>query len=408
MPVRGVSDHPTIPRLGKIRLGYRDEAKRGAPVNTPYFVCPDEVKAIYGEEPVELKIVFLSDDPELNASTYLRAYNATSGLICKGDGYTADALLDADELRRSGGELNVNAWAHGDTRGDASKSTANFVHQQIHCAGGGYEGQPPCAMFAAKKCSLKNFIQFAIKDVPGIGIYQMDTGSLISTRQIDGAIKMAGVMFGGIRGVPCILRRVKKDVAPDGKRKGVWMVELEVDTTYSLSNLIELRSGPIARLLLPPVDESEVYGPVDDDEEAEPYHNEVKTAAELAAARGATQEPASPPSTDGSAPPATPPVRDAAESASPVDLLYELEKKYGLPAKQQGIAVMARLFDTTVVTSLSTDDRADLAEVLRFRLKNPEHGEHELAYSAKGRPICRLCGDAISDAEPAQQGALVT
>ena len=225
----------------------------------PYFVCPPEVQAVYGEEPTELKIVFLSDDLDLIASQYYRAYNATNGLICRGDGYTADALLDADELQRGGGELALNAWAHGETRGPGSKATSKFVRQQIGCGGTGYEGSPPCPMFAAKKCAIRNYLQFAIKDVPGLGVYQLDTGSTISTRQINGAIELARLMFGGIRGVPCTLRRVKKDVSPDGVKKGVWMVELEVDTAYSLESLLALRSGPLSRVLLRAVEESVVY-----------------------------------------------------------------------------------------------------------------------------------------------------
>ena len=282
MPVRELTERPSIPRLGKIRLGDQG-GRNNSPRNMPYFVCPPEVQAVYGEEPTELKVVFLSDDLDLIASQYYRAYNATNGLICRGDGYTADALLDVDELQRGGGELTLNAWAHGDTRGPGSKPTSNFVRQQINCAGKGYEDAAPCPMFAAKpqKCAIRNYLQFAIKDVPGLGVYQLDTGSTISTRQINGAIELARLMFGGIRGVPCTLRRVKRDVSPDGVKKGVWMVELEVDTSYSLESLFALRSGPLSRALLPPVDESEVYEHVEteaEDEALEHQHDPAFTA----------------------------------------------------------------------------------------------------------------------------------
>lgn len=266
MPVRDLTERPNIPRLGKIRLGLKDE-QRGFPKNVDYFVCPEEVQAVYGEKPTELRIVFLADDLERIASQYYRAYNASSGLICRGDGYNADALLDGDELKKSGGELTVNAWAHGATRGASSAATTNFIRQQIPCAGAGYDGNPACPMFATKKCAVRNFMQFAIRDVPGLGVYQMDTGSVINIKNINGTIEMARMMFGGVAGVPMILRRSKLEVAPEGKKTTVNGVELIVDTQYSLANLLELRKGSPAAALLPPVDETEAYLAIGDGEE---------------------------------------------------------------------------------------------------------------------------------------------
>ena len=59
------------------------------------------------------------------------------------------------------------------------------------------------------------------------------------------------------------------------------MVELEVDTSYSLESLFALRSGPLSRALLPPVDESEVYEHVEteaEDEALEHKHDPAFTA----------------------------------------------------------------------------------------------------------------------------------
>ena len=49
MPVRELTERPTIPRLGKIRLGDRS-GRNNAPVNKPYFVVPEEVAAKHGPE----------------------------------------------------------------------------------------------------------------------------------------------------------------------------------------------------------------------------------------------------------------------------------------------------------------------------------------------------------------------
>lgn len=262
-----------MPRLGKIRLGDQS-GTNGSPKNLPYFVVPDEVAAVYGANPTELPIVFLSDDEEVIASSYYRAYNASNGLVCKGDGFIANAMLDAAVLRKRGGAvdqpLDINTWAHGATRGVDVPATKNVIHQEIDCWGAGYEGQDPCPMFALKKCAVRSFFQFAIYGVPGLGVYQMDTGSQINVGRLLGTLAMARSVLGGISGVPMILSRDKTDVAPTGTKHGVYTVNLRIDTKFSLTEVLKLRSGPVANALLPPVDESEIYLNPGDDDEGEP------------------------------------------------------------------------------------------------------------------------------------------
>lgn len=275
MPIRELSERPVIPRLGKIRLGEKAVNPRGIeyPVDTPYFVVPPEVAEVYGEKPVELRIVFLTDDEEAIASQYFRAYNATNGRVCRGDGFWADASLDADELKRRGGDLTaplpVDVWAHGATRG--RQATQQVVRQDIKCLGAGYEGQPPCPMYTEGRCSERMFLQFAIVGVKGIGVYQMDTGSIISISRINGTIKMIKALTGGrIAGISLTLRRVQAEVTPDGKRKKVWTVELSADD-LKLSDMLKAVSLGPAQALLPLPDESEVYAPLDEDEDFVPF-----------------------------------------------------------------------------------------------------------------------------------------
>lgn len=269
MPVRDLTDRPRqMPRLGKIRLGDQS-GTNGSPKNLPHFVVPDEVAAVYGPNPTELPIVFLSDDEEVIASSYYRAYNASNGLVCKGDGFVANAMLDAAVLHRNGGvvsqPLDINLWAHGATRGVEVPATKDVVKQEIDCWGAGYGDLPPCPMFALKKCAVRTFFQFAIYGVPGLGVYQMDTGSVINVGRLLGTLAMARTVLGGISGVPMILSREKTDVAPTGTKHGVYTVNLRIDTKFSLTEVLKLRAGPVANALLPPVDESEVYEGVDDE-----------------------------------------------------------------------------------------------------------------------------------------------
>ena len=93
-PIKGISEIVRLPRLGKIRLGIKKENERCfLPSPTDYFVCPDEVKKVFGEKPKELRIMFPTENSEQWASQYLRCYSASRGLICRGDGETAVARL---------------------------------------------------------------------------------------------------------------------------------------------------------------------------------------------------------------------------------------------------------------------------------------------------------------------------
>ena len=100
-------------------------------------------------------------------------------------------------------------------------------------------------------------------------------------------------------------------------------------------------------------------------------------------------------------PPASPPT-------APSDLLNAIKAKHGLAAMQTAIAVMARFYDTTIVTKLSLDQRVEYAAMLKVRLENPEH-QHEASYTPAGVFVCKHCGSEM--AEPAQgetaQGALL-
>ena len=64
MAIKGVSEVVRLPRLGKIRLGVKRENSTGTPYPSPtdYFVCPDEVRKVFGEKPKELRIMFPTED----------------------------------------------------------------------------------------------------------------------------------------------------------------------------------------------------------------------------------------------------------------------------------------------------------------------------------------------------------
>lgn len=208
MPIKGRSDIVRIPRVGKIRLGVRKKTQSGKeyPTATDYFVvvaddstsqaAAQAFHSVYGETPREIQIAFPSDNPEQFFPQYLSSYRGGNGqykLFCRGDG---------ERAQRDDGH-------------------------------GGYVDIPcpykECEFYTGKKCKELGKLQFFLPEVPGIGIWQLDTTSFHSTVRINSAIQMIQALTGGrIKMVPLTLRLVPQVVSPEGKPKTVHVLELAV------------------------------------------------------------------------------------------------------------------------------------------------------------------------------------
>ncbi len=194
MPIKGLSEKRQLPRLGKIHLGVRDETK-GYPKKTDYFVCPPEVQAVFGEQPKALRILIPVEDEEKFASQYYRCYSKTRGLICKGDGERADRLIDAK------------------TGALADAGSKDVVWKEIECKG------KDCPDYRLKCKPIMN-LQFLLPEVPGMGIWQVDTGSVNSIKQINSAIELVRALCGRIAMIPLLLTLEPKEaINPDTNKK---------------------------------------------------------------------------------------------------------------------------------------------------------------------------------------------
>lgn len=198
MPIYGISDFKRLPRLGKIKLGKKQKTQKGTeyPIQTKYFVCPENIQEIYGPEPQELDIMFPLNDTEIVFPQYLKQYGKT-GLKCKGDGKTAMAMI--------GGILKEKTCTPG-----ASE-----------CAG----------------CKPIGVLNVILPKVPGFGVWQVWTSSWNSIVNLNSSIDMIKAMTGGkIAFIPLKLKlqehnaTVMKD---DGSQfqKVVYVMTINTDTT---------------------------------------------------------------------------------------------------------------------------------------------------------------------------------
>ncbi len=228
-PIKGISKIVRLPRLGKIRLGIKKENDEGVsyPSPTDYFVCPDEVKKVFGEKPKELRIMFPTEEETQWASQYLRCYSATQELTCRGDGETALARVD---IRT--GEI-------------ASKESAITGLREITC------NPAKCAYHQKDQCRRVMNLQFLLPDCHGFGVYQLNTASFYSIDKVNSSLELIRSTCRRLAMIPLSLRLVKQEVQPDKKTIRV----LNLTAPYSFAEIQKYaRIPPGQVLLLPPPD----------------------------------------------------------------------------------------------------------------------------------------------------------
>ncbi len=236
MPIEGVSELVRIPRLGKIHLGIKVKSKDKKNVEYPkatdFFVAPDEVREIYGEKPTELQIMFPVEDPELFAQQWLRAYSSTQGLVCIGSGVEARRKVDVA------------------TGAMADHETKDWAWREITC------DPQECPEYQTKRCRRVMNLQFLLPEVPGLGVYQIDTSSFYSIVNINSMIKMLKGMLGRCSMVPLTLALGPIEVSPQGLTKKTVHV-MHIKKNIKLSQLAQIAQLPVGKVLIPEADTAE-------------------------------------------------------------------------------------------------------------------------------------------------------
>jgi hypothetical protein len=231
MPIKGVSEIVRLPRLGKIRLGIKNETDEGIPYPSPtdHFVCPDEVKKVFGEKPKELRIMFPTEDETQWASQYYRCYSETGSLLCRGDGEMAVARVETFEREGNSKEKIITKLLEMPCNPDRCP-----IHKQGYCR------------------RVMN-LQFLLPDCPGFGVYQLDTTSFYSIVNINSSLELIRGTCGRLSMIPLSLKLVEQEVQPEGIKKMVRVLSLTAP--YSFAEIQRYaRIPPNQVLLMPPPD----------------------------------------------------------------------------------------------------------------------------------------------------------
>ena len=221
-PIKNLSENVRLPRLGHIHLGTRDP-ERGFPRKSEFFVFPPDhsdykqLVELFGETPKELRILIPVEDEEQWATQYYKSYNQTYGLVCKGDGEMALRMVDIKT-----GELPV-------------KENAGTVElRELPCAG------KDCPIYRNKgkgkpRCHEVMNLKFLLPEIPGLGVWQIDTGSINSILNINSCAKIIKRAFGRISLIPLKLtfEPVAVNNPEDGKKQTVYVLNLRTDVTMA-------------------------------------------------------------------------------------------------------------------------------------------------------------------------------
>lgn len=210
-PIKGLTEKRRMPRIGKLHLGIKVTKNKAGKDCTPYpkavdyFVYPladaqggevlDQLIQAYGEKPKELRIIFPLEDEEALASQFYRCYTRSRGLVCRGDGELCMRAIDTK------------------TGALPTKDTKETALKEMTCQG------KECPDYQAGQCREVMNLQFMLPEISGMGIWQIDTSSINSIRNINSCLQMIKAIYGRVAMVPLVLALETIEVTPPGGTK---------------------------------------------------------------------------------------------------------------------------------------------------------------------------------------------
>ena len=96
-------------------------------------------------------------------------------------------------------------------------------------------------------------LQFLLPEVPGLGVWQLDTSSFYSIVNVNSGVKLVRSVCGHVRMVPLVLSLVPQEVTPEGGTKKTVRV-LKLTSRATLADILRAAALPPARVLMPAPD----------------------------------------------------------------------------------------------------------------------------------------------------------
>ncbi len=218
--VATITDRPA--RIGKLKIGEKTLSRNGReiPTKLDYIKAVDAsgqvIQAfhdVFGEKPTEFRAVFPSNDPVDFYWEAYRRYGSGTGLAC-----------------------------HGDGRQAIVEETGETIDCPCHHADG---ERPACKPVA----SLSLFLY----DVPALGVFQIDTGSINSIKNIRWFLSaLPGLTAGQYAGIPFKVKIDPFQAMHDGKASTAYQWKLDLLPGYRPADLRMAAANALESFLLPP------------------------------------------------------------------------------------------------------------------------------------------------------------
>jgi len=203
MAIKGLSEVRRMPRLGKIRLGIKKQTKEGKeyPSEVDYFILDpqtpseeenkrliQEFQKLYGEQPRQIKVMFPVANPEIYFPQFYKRYGSTTALKCKGDGEIAYCATEefAEGLKILGQE--------------------ELGRIKVECKG------KDCVYYQKKECCEMATLQLLLPEMPGAGVWQINTGSYNSIVNLNSCLDYIRQVCGRAHMIPLILERREQEI----------------------------------------------------------------------------------------------------------------------------------------------------------------------------------------------------
>ncbi|GAJ18106.1 unnamed protein product, partial [marine sediment metagenome] len=187
----------------------------------------DELIKAFGQKPKELRIVFLEDEEGI-ASQYYRCYSRSRGLVCRGDGEVCMRMLDVK------------------TGALPTKETSETALKEMPCQG------RECPDYQAGQCREVMNLQFMLPEISGMGVWQIDTSSINSIRNINSCLEMIRAIYNRVAMVPLLLTLEKMEVTPPGgTKKNVHVLNIR-STDTMIEAAIKAQKPPLELIAGPP------------------------------------------------------------------------------------------------------------------------------------------------------------
>ncbi len=219
--VKGLSERRRIPRLGKIRLGFKVvKGDKEFPAECPFFVLPQEVGAVYGFKSQE-DAMKRAQELEVKRKDVLTFIQKNYGKLAE----QIEIMLPVNDI----GAVFPQAYTwYGKSKGVKCMGDGEQATRYNEVTKGMEDIECPCSNLRSDEnpkgeCTLRGHLQCLLPKVSMGGIYQIDTGSKNSTIDVNSGIEYvqtimrdagvtavgeAGDLVGRFAMVPLILRRV--------------------------------------------------------------------------------------------------------------------------------------------------------------------------------------------------------